>query len=193
MQMARGQQVDAEEVLRRSRRGRRNTSVRSCTRSPRSARCGAARWSSLCEKWYGSHEAMFAAAQEPGFDAPPGSGVTMLPLLAHFEYAMREYCWGKVTRDGLISSRRYFQRPAVQRELDDCVTRWRSPGVPAHTQALTCENWLAVAYALSGRRDECKAVFERIGPYAASHVWGYFFGAVSGGFIANWRWANRVR
>ncbi|GAA4253034.1 hypothetical protein GCM10022255_052200 [Dactylosporangium darangshiense] len=155
-----------------------------------------AHWTAVnfqCEKWFGSHRAMFDLARETASEAPAGSGVTMLPLFAHLEYAMRQYCWGKVSRDGLINCRRYFQRDDVQRELDACVTKWRSPGPPVHARALVCENWLAVAYALSGRRDECAAVFGRIGPYVASHVWAYFFGSTVGGFVANWKWANRVR
>ncbi|MFF5225399.1 hypothetical protein [Dactylosporangium sp. NPDC000521] len=147
----------------------------------------------LCEKWFGSHDAMFAAARETASEAPPGTGVTMLPLLAHLEYAMRQYSWGKVSTSALVDCRRYFRRPDVQRELDECVTKWRSPGSPTHAKALICENWLAIAYALSGRREECKAVFERIGPHAASHIWSYFFGSTIGGFTANWAWANRVR
>ncbi|MFC5003320.1 hypothetical protein ACFPIJ_36510 [Dactylosporangium cerinum] len=147
----------------------------------------------LCEKWFGSHDAMFAAARETASEAPAGTGVTMLPLLAHLEYAMREYSWGKVSARGLVDCQNYFRRPDVQRELDACVTKWRSPGPPTHAKALTCENWLALAYALSGRRDECKAVFDRIGPHVDSYTWSYFYGNVVGGFKVNWAWANRVR
>ncbi|MEV4510302.1 hypothetical protein AB0K00_15210 [Dactylosporangium sp. NPDC049525] len=147
----------------------------------------------LCEKWFGSHDAMFALARETASQAPPGAGATMLPLFAHFEYAMREYSWAKVNASALVDCRRYFQRPDVQGELDACVTKWRAPGPPTHAKALTCENWLAIAYALSGRRDECKAVFDRIGPYADSHVWAYFFGSIRDGFTANRAWANRTR
>lgn len=146
-----------------------------------------------CEKWFGSHDAMFGLARATAAAAPPGAGVTLLPVFAHFEYAMREFNWGTPTPKGLLACRRYFQRPEVQRELDACVAKWRAAGSPTHADAMVCRNWIAVAYALSDRRAEAKAVFDEIGPYVTSPAWSYFFGGRKHGFLSNWRWANRVR
>ncbi|MFC5008069.1 hypothetical protein ACFPIJ_60935 [Dactylosporangium cerinum] len=145
-----------------------------------------------CAKWYGSHDAMFAVARAAATAAPPGAGVAMLPLFAHFEYAMREYTWGEVTTQGLAQTHAYFRDPDVQREIDACAAKWRALGPPSHPNAILCDNWLAIAYSLGARRRDCKAVFDRIGPYAATHTWAYFYGSQAGGFLANWRWANRV-
>ncbi|GHJ56322.1 hypothetical protein Nm8I071_56290 [Nonomuraea sp. TT08I-71] len=147
----------------------------------------------LCEKWYGSHEEMFGLARATAAAAPPGTAVTLLPLFAHFEYAMREFNWGTPTPEGVLACRRYFQRPEVRQEYDACAAKWRAAGPPRHGDAMVCRNWLALAYSLSDRRDEAKAMFDEIGPYATSPVWAYFFGGVKHGFVHNWRWANRVR
>ncbi|WP_326999702.1 hypothetical protein OHA72_31750 [Dactylosporangium sp. NBC_01737] len=145
-----------------------------------------------CAKWFGSHDTMFAIARGTADAAPPGVGVTMLPLLAHLEYAMREFSWGRVTDRTVKDSRAYFQRPDVQQEVDACVAKWHAAGPPAHPKAVLCDNWLAIVYALGSRRRECRAVFRRIGPYAATHLWTCFFGSQAGGFLANWRWANSI-
>jgi hypothetical protein len=148
----------------------------------------------VCEKWYGSHEEMFAAARDVAAAAPAGASAVMLPFLAHFEYAMREYSWDKRTEAARADCRRYFQRPDVQRELDACVAKWRAAGPPRLGRAMTCRNWQALGYTLAGRRDEAKAVFDEIGPYVGSTpAWGYFHLRQSEGFLAGWRWASRGR
>lgn len=42
---------------------------------------------SICEKWGGSHEEMFAFARTASQEAPDGSSRHLLPVLARFEYA----------------------------------------------------------------------------------------------------------
>ncbi|MCW3845125.1 hypothetical protein ONA70_34165 [Micromonospora yasonensis] len=145
-----------------------------------------------CAKWGGSHEKMFTAARECADAAPPGAGVTLLPVFAHLEYAMQRYLMGgQPWLYGIIMSRRYFRRPEVSQEIDACAGKWRAAGPPRHAQAMVCRNWLALAYSLGGRRAEARAVFEEIGPYAASPVWAYFHSSERGGFLENRRWANR--
>jgi hypothetical protein len=148
----------------------------------------------LCEKWYGSHDEMFAAARGVAAAAPSGASAVMLPFLAHFEYAMREYSWDKRTEASRADCQRYFQHPDVQRELDACVTKWSAAGPSSLGRAMTCRNWEALGYTLAGRRDEAKAVFDEIGPHLGSApAWAYFHRHQSDGFLAGWRWANRVR
>ncbi|WP_194821082.1 hypothetical protein [Micromonospora sp. S-DT3-3-22] len=146
----------------------------------------------LCEKWYGSHEAMFAAAREPAAAAPAGSSVTMLPLLAHFEYALREY--GFDTRaESLTAKASYFRRPEVIREIDACATKWRGTGEPRLIgRGITLRHWLALANYLAGRdREGTKAILAQIGPYLGSTTtYGYFWMRQTEGFHAVWKWAN---
>jgi hypothetical protein len=147
----------------------------------------------LCEKWYGSHEQMFAAARDVAFRAPAGASAVMLPYLAHFEFAMREYSWDIRTKESFAECQRYFQRPEVQQELDACVAKWRGAGRLGLGRTMTCRNWQAIGYVLSGRKEEAKAVFDEIGPYLGSTpAWGYFHFRQSQGFLAGWRWANKA-
>jgi hypothetical protein len=144
----------------------------------------------FCQKWFGSHEQMFAAAREVAAAAPPGANVVMVPFLAHFEFAMREYGWDQRTPESLAACSGHFQRPEVQGELDSWAAKWRA-GVPRPGRAVTCRHWLALAYFLSGRRAETKAVLDEIGPYLGSTIaWAYFFPSTEAGFLTAWRWAN---
>lgn len=142
-----------------------------------------------CQKWHGSHELMFATAREAAA-APPGSNALLLPLFAHFEYAMREFAWDDRTGQALRSSRHYFQRLEVREEVDSAVARWRA-GTPNLARASTCRHWLALYYTLAGRKPEAKAVFTEIGQYVDPAVaWGYFYPSPAAGFIKSWRWAT---
>ncbi|MFC7529779.1 hypothetical protein [Actinoplanes sp. GCM10030250] len=146
----------------------------------------------LCEKWYGSHEQMFQAAREVSAAAPAGSNTVMMPFLAHFEYAMREFSWNKSTGQSVADTAMYFQRPEVQRELDACAAKWRA-GPHGPSRAMTCRNWLALYYFLSNRPEEGRQMFAEIGPYAGSTiVWAYFLGTVENGFSAAWRFCHRA-
>ncbi|GAA3755196.1 hypothetical protein GCM10022225_44940 [Plantactinospora mayteni] len=123
----------------------------------------------LCEKWYGSHEEMFAAAREPAAAAPVGSSVAMLPLLAHFEYALREY--GFDTRaESLTAKASYFRRPEVIREIEACAAKWRGAGEPRLIgRGITLRHWLALANYLAGHdRKGTRALLTQIGPYLGS-------------------------
>jgi hypothetical protein len=145
----------------------------------------------LCAKWYGSHEQMFAAAREPAAAAPAGSSVAMLPLLAHFEYALREY--GFETRaESLAAKASYFHRPEVIREIEACAAKWRGAGEPRLIgRGITLRHWLALAnYLAEHDRKGTKALLAQIGPYLGSTAtYGYFWMRQTEGFHAVWKWA----
>jgi hypothetical protein len=146
----------------------------------------------LCAKWYGSHEQMFAAAREPAAAAPVGSSVAMLPLLAHFEYALREY--GFDTRaQSLTAKASYFHRPEVIREIDACAAKWRGAGEPRLIgRGITLRHWLALAnYLAEHDREGTKALLAQIGPHLGSTAaYGYFWMRQAEGFHAVWKWAR---
>jgi hypothetical protein len=103
---------------------------------------------------------------------------------------MREFCWDG--HDGLAEARAYFQRPEIQQELDWCVVKWYALGPPRQGAVMAARHLQAVAYTLSNRRTDLKAVLDDIGPYlGGAYPWSYFFGIPSG-FIRVWRWANGV-
>lgn len=146
----------------------------------------------MCAKWYGSHEQMFAAARDPAAAAPTGSSVAMLPVLAHFEYALREY--GFDTRaESLAAKTAYFHRPEVSREIDECAAKWRGAGEPRLIgRGITLRHWLALANYLAGRdREGTKDLFAQIGPYLGSTpVYGFFWMRQIEGFHTVWKWAR---
>ncbi|GAA1406973.1 hypothetical protein [Catellatospora coxensis] len=146
----------------------------------------------LCQKWYGSHEQMFAAARGPAAAAPAGSSVTMLPLLAHFEYALREYGFDS-RAESLAAKAEYFHRRDVIQEIDWCAAKWRAAGEPRLVgRGITLRHWLALANFLGGHdRKGTKALLAQIGPYLGSTAaYGYFWMRQAQGFQAVWKWAN---
>ncbi|MEU8238157.1 hypothetical protein AB0C07_07930 [Actinoplanes missouriensis] len=146
----------------------------------------------LCQKWYGSHEEMFAAARGPATAAPAGASVVLLPLLAHFEYALREY--GFETRaESLAAKKEYFHRPEVIEEITWCATKWRAAGEPRLTgRGITLRHWLALANHLSDRdREGTRALLTQIGSYLGSTpAYGYFWMRQADGFHAVTKWAR---
>ncbi len=146
----------------------------------------------LCEKWYGSHPEMFATARAVAAAAPAGASSAMLPYLAHFEYAMYEFCWDTRSAAALRDVRRYFARPEVQYELDGCVAKWHAAGPPRLGRSMTLRHWAALGYVLAERKPAAKAVFDEIGPYLrpSAVVWGYFWSGRDAGLAHGWQWAN---
>ncbi|WP_203897341.1 hypothetical protein [Virgisporangium aliadipatigenens] len=160
-------------------------------RDPTYIRVHIAGVSFLCQKWFGSHERMFAAARTPAASAPPGSDLHILPVFGHIEYALTEYSFRERTPQSFAACRRYFQRPDVRHEVDACVARFRAGGPHTRLRSLTCLNWIAVAYTLGDRRAEAKAVFDEMLPYYTdAPSWGYFWGDSWVGFRDAWRWAQ---
>jgi len=146
----------------------------------------------LCQKWYGSHEEMFAAARGPAAAAPAGASVVMLPVLAHFEYALREY--GFETRVASLAAKtEYFRRPDVIQEITSCASKWQSAAEPRLiARGVTLRHWLALANYLAGHdRAGTKALIAQIGPYLGSTpVYGYFWMRQAEGFQAVSKWAR---
>ncbi|WIM92580.1 hypothetical protein ACTOB_004528 [Actinoplanes oblitus] len=146
----------------------------------------------LCQKWYGSHEEMFAAARTPAAAAPAGSSVVMLPLLAHFEYALREFGFDS-RAESLGAKMEYFHRPDVIQEIAWCAAKWRAAGEPRLiARGVTLRHWLALANYLSGHdRAGTRAVLAPVGSYLGSTVaYGYFWMQQAEGFQAVSKWVR---
>ncbi|MEU4425191.1 hypothetical protein AB0F81_31610 [Actinoplanes sp. NPDC024001] len=146
-----------------------------------------------CEKWYGSHEQMFAIARGVAAIAPPGHKSTLLPLFAHFEYAMREFAWDVRTRRSLNLCRKYFRRPEVRHELDQWIAKYRGGSHGAGPLSL-CQQWMAVYYCLAGLKPQAKIVFDELGQYPEPITeWGWYWGGREIGYLKGWWWANGVK
>jgi hypothetical protein len=145
-----------------------------------------------CAKWYGSHEQMFEMAGRAAAAAPPGHKSVLLPLHAHFEYAMREYAWNIFTDESLRDCKRYFRRPDVQQDIDRWITKFRS-GPPTSARLGAVRQWMAIYYSLAGRKKEAKAVFDELGEYVTPVVeWAFFWGTRKYGYRWSWWWSNGV-
>jgi hypothetical protein len=147
-----------------------------------------------CKKWFGSHDQMFATTREVAGAAPEGASAVLLPLAAHYEYALREFNWGDADEDkALAQSHRYFQQPEVEREIDGWIAKWRA-GTPHPANAQTLRQWIALFYCLVNRRKASRAVFEELGEYVSPALaWSRIFGGREYGYIVAWNWANGLQ
>jgi hypothetical protein len=147
-----------------------------------------------CKKWFGSHDQMFATTREVAGAAPEGASAVLLPLAAHYEYALREFNWGDADEDkALAQSHRYFQQPEVEQEIDGWIAKWRA-GTPHPANAQTLRQWIALFYCLVNRRKASRAVFEELGEYVSPALaWSRIFGGREYGYIVAWNWANGLQ
>ncbi|GIE30505.1 hypothetical protein Ait01nite_035500 [Actinoplanes italicus] len=148
-----------------------------------------------CEKWFGSHDLMFATARDVAGAAPEGASAVLLPLLAHYEYVLREFNWGEEKDEdkALAECHRYFQRPEVEAEIDGWIAKWRA-GTPNPANAQTLRQWIALFYCLVDRRKASRAVFEELGPYVdPALAWSRVFGGREYGYVVAWYWANGLK
>jgi hypothetical protein len=144
------------------------------------------------DNWFGSHEQSFAMAREIAEAAPPGSGVVLLPLYAHLEYAKREFHWDVTGDEPLAACAAYLRRPEVQEEVDRLIAKWRT-GTPDSVFGPVWLQWLALYYTLARRREQAEAVFDEIGPRVRpGHEWAYFWDTAQTGYLTGWTWANAV-
>jgi hypothetical protein len=132
-------------------------------RAPHHYGCHATALQYLCDKWYGSHEEMFAFAEQAAEGALPGSKLHALPLMAAVEY---EVVSDDSTEDGPIDRARI--EAAVARALE--LSSWYEPGDP---DAAGFRNHLALMLIFAERWTEAPEVFRAIGVHARGFPWGY--------------------
>ncbi|GAA3035585.1 hypothetical protein GCM10020000_11320 [Streptomyces olivoverticillatus] len=138
-------------------------------RAPHHFGCHSVALQYLCEKWYGSHEEMFAFAENAAEQALPGSKLHALPLKAAVEYLVvasagtRE----KDPSDGTVP----------QARIDAAIRRAQE--LSAHYEAGDPEiapvrNDLALMLLLHERWSESLEQFRAIGVHATEFPWVYF-------------------
>ncbi|MFI1994765.1 hypothetical protein [Actinoplanes sp. NPDC020271] len=141
-----------------------------------------------CAKWYGTHDEMFTAARGAAAAAPTGSPTVLLPLLAHFEFALREF-------PALPAAKAYFRRPEVAAEITCCAAKWRAGQHHRLTgRGVTARHWLALAAYLSDQdRETARALLTEVGPVLGdTPVYGYFWAGPAEGFHTVQRWAKVI-
>ena len=123
----------------------------------------------LCEKWGGSHEAMFAHAREATAQAGPGSRLHALIPMAHAERWLFGYAF-----DEDESFARYFERPEVIEEIEAaheaCFARGRKQ---ARLVDLELRNHFAFALWLGKRGGKARRELQEIGTHFTQLPWGF--------------------
>ena len=123
---------------------------------------------SLAEKWSGTHEEMFAFAREVSGAARDGSPLHSLVPLAHHE----RWLYFSHFEDDRAGQRKYFEGPAVQRELQ---AAWRrGPGSPAFRRGRfgpTQTALFAFGFTLGKDQPRAREAFEKLGPQVTHTPW----------------------
>ncbi|MGW0791601.1 hypothetical protein ACWD04_26085 [Streptomyces sp. NPDC002911] len=117
----------------------------------------------LCDKWYGSHEEMFAFAERAADQAPPGSRLHALPLQAVVEY--------------LIADEETPDPDPYAPRVEAAVTRAQALSdsyAPGDREAAGFRNHLALVLWSMNRYEEALSAFRSIGVHATTFPWTYF-------------------
>jgi len=102
----------------------------------------AAMMQARCNKWYGTHEAMFSFARWVAQEADPGAPVQWAIPLAHFER------WASMQQSG-VSQKHYFSQPATKAEIESAARTFLAsiPKRRPRPELLLALNWFVLALA----------------------------------------------
>ncbi|MBX3359119.1 MAG: hypothetical protein KF745_11920 [Phycisphaeraceae bacterium] len=119
----------------------------------------------LCEKWYGSHESMFAFARRTSAAAPPGSTAHVVVVEAHLER------WGwSLHKEGRAAAAGYWKTPEVRAEIVQANDRcFRTGGFKVTMDTARARNFFAYALWKVG---EHHGAAEHLRVIGTSSPWG---------------------
>lgn len=123
---------------------------------------------SLCAKWFGSHEEMFAFARSVCADAGPGDLRHRLIPASHFERALE-------FREDHASQEAYRRSREAQDEIiaaAEASVFWPDFGTTA--QHVLTVNWFALGLAYFGQAARARSLFESIGQSPTLWPWEMF-------------------
>jgi hypothetical protein len=123
----------------------------------------------LCEKWHGSHEAMFAFARDVSSRAPRGSALHLLVLSAHVE---RWIHYASGDGNERAQGEQYLRDPQVVRECDEAYGRFVA-GTEERTSTRAARNAAAFWFFLTRDRDRLRAELHAIGDQWTPAPWAY--------------------
>lgn len=136
--------------------------------------------------WCGSQAEMYDFAYWLAGEAPEGSPLTVLPLVAHAEsYRSRTASARAENRTGLDY---HWAGEQVGKDLDGIMTNWFRKTAHNHAQAKADMNYLAHALIYADRHGDAKEVLQAIGPHVTRLPWAYT-GDPESTFIY---WRNRL-
>lgn len=128
----------------------------------------------LCEKWYGSHEQMFAFAREAAAKSPAGSPLAVLVAYAHIEY------WASMSGVAATTAvsqpdTAHLSRPEVLAELQAAADHSvRHPSYRGRPGWPEVHNAFAFAFACGGDFRAAADQFDVIGDLVTDRPWNYF-------------------
>jgi hypothetical protein len=127
----------------------------------------------LFAAWCGSHREMYDFAYWLAGEAPVGSPLAALPLVAHAE-VFRASTVG-VPRQRQPSPHAHWSRELVRADIDRVLRSWLGSATEPHAQADLDRNYLLHAMVHSGLvdTDETRALFDAIGSHAMRVPWSY--------------------
>jgi hypothetical protein len=127
----------------------------------------------LFAAWCGSHEEMYDFAYWLAGEAPAGSPLAVLPLVAHAE--VYRTATAGVPKQRQPSPFAHWSRPLVSTDVDRVLRSWLGTAIVPHAQADLDRNYLLHAMVCSGRvdTDETRALFDAIGSHAMRVPWSY--------------------
>lgn len=127
----------------------------------------------LFAAWCGSHQEMYDFAYWLAGEAPPGSPLAVLPLVAHAE-VFRTSLLG-IPKQREPSPYAHWSRDLVSADVDRVLHSWLGSAIVPHAQADLDRNYLLHAMVFSGRvdTDETRALFDAIGSHAMRVPWSY--------------------
>jgi hypothetical protein len=154
--------------------------------SPTSYRAHTKMLTALCDKWYGSDEAMFQFARQVAASVPPGDPATAMLPLAHAEYACRIEMLDPTVADGVLAPEAEALRRADLDAAIEASRRWcggdgRTP--PPHPQAVVAHNLFAGYFLfMPGQEERTRFHLEQCRGRRARFPWDYFSSQPEGMF-----------
>ncbi|MBS2962865.1 hypothetical protein KGA66_07415 [Actinocrinis puniceicyclus] len=125
----------------------------------------------LFAAWHGSHAEMYDFAYWLAGEAPEGSPLAVLPLVAHAEsYRAHSAEKRAAVRAGLDMM---WTEDQVGLDLDRILERWFRRQQRQHAQAKADLNYLAHALIHADRHADARPVMQAIGPHVTRVPWAY--------------------
>ena len=133
-------------------------------RDPESPRGHYAMHLYLCNKWFGSHEQMFAFAHSVSEGAPAGSVLHGLVPAAHSEM------WIDLEGE---EAENYYLRPEVKQSINAAYRRFSAATGDDSVDRVQAANEFAFGLNYTHQWDELTDVFQYLGAYKADRPWYY--------------------
>lgn len=122
----------------------------------------------LCNKWYGSHDEMFAFARDAVRKAEPGSSLFGMIGFAHLE---RWIDVGNEGEDDDMDYDNYWKQQDVSAELQSAAEGFLANNSPLTPYRCVAANYLAMGLTLAEAYPLANRVFDALGDHVSAAPW----------------------